>query len=305
MEKRMMERNHRSNVAKSAQQLVTPRPPIIWRAGAHQWQLDHTALIMGILNVTPDSFSDGGRFDSLDRVLAAAVDLIEAGANIIDIGGESTRPGASPVALDEELTRVIPVITRLVKDTSVAISIDTCKPAVASAALVAGAHIVNDISGLRDPEMIRVCADSDCGIVAMHMKGTPRTMQQNPSYGNVIADVRSFFSERLETLTEHLIAPERIAFDPGIGFGKTLAHNLALIKNVPEYIVGDRPILMGLSRKSCIGALLGDPSMDRREAPTQALTSLSRRSGAMIHRVHDVAVNRQALRMTEALISIE
>lgn len=276
----------------------------IWRAGSRCWTLDRRSLVMAILNVTPDSFSDGGKHLDGKDTLMAARRFIEEGADILDIGGESTRPGAAPVAIDEELARVLPVIEELVTLNPEGISIDTCKPEVARAALGVGANIVNDISGLRDPEMIEVCAQSNCGIVVMHMKGTPRTMQSNPTYDDVVREVWDYFSERYETLVSAGIDPDRIVFDPGIGFGKTLDHNLALLRGVRYYTVFDRPILMGLSRKSFIGMLLGDASMDRREAPTQALTALTRKNGAMIHRVHQVKENVQSLRMVEAMLQL-
>jgi dihydropteroate synthase len=277
------------------------RPPI-WRAGPFRWELEQEALVMAILNITPDSFSDGGRHFDLQNTVASARRFVEEGADILDIGGESTRPGAAFVPLGEELKRVLPVIEELVALKEVALSIDTCKPAVASAALRAGVHIVNDISGFRDPAMIAACADSDCGLVVMHMQGTPQTMQRDPDYTDVIREVREFFEERFETLTRAGIEASRIVFDPGIGFGKTLIHNLALLKGVGEYLVRDRPVLMGLSRKSLIKTLLDDPTMSRREAPTQALTALTRLNGAMIHRVHSVRDNVQSLRIIEATL---
>ena len=275
--------------------------PISWKAGSHHWNLDETALVMAILNVTPDSFSDGGvHFDPVDTIKAAGR-FLEEGAAILDVGGESTRPGAAEVGLDDEISRVIPVIRELASLDSAVVSIDTCKAKVAEAALDAGAAIVNDVTGLRDPAMIDICAGSDCGIVVMHMQGNPRTMQDSPSYEDVVAEVRAFFQERLETLTAAGIEPKRIVFDPGIGFGKSLSHNLALLNRVDDYRVGNRPILMGLSRKSLIGKLLGDSAMSRREYPTQALTALTRQRGAMIHRVHQVKEAVQVLRMTEAV----
>ena len=276
--------------------------PPVWTAGPFQWKLEKKALVMAILNITPDSFSDGGRHFTPEDTFAAARIFVEEGADILDIGGESTRPGAAPVTLADELARVIPIIEQLVTQEKVALSIDTCKPEVAKAALQAGAHIVNDISGFRDPAMIEVCANSDCGIVVMHMQGTPQTMQKAPDYFHVIEEVRDFFDERLETLTQAGIEASRIVFDPGIGFGKNLEHNLALLNGVGSYLVQQRPILMGLSRKSMIGTLLDDPTMCRREAPTQALTALTRANGAMIHRVHAVRENLQSLRMIEAIL---
>ena len=275
---------------------------VLWKAGKFSWDLDDTALVMAILNVTPDSFSDGGLYlDPIDT-LSAARRFIEEGADILDVGGESTRPGAAEVGSDDEISRVIPVIKKLVSNEAVAVSIDTCKAEVAAAGLVAGAAIVNDVTGLQDPAMIDVCVDSDCGIVVMHMQGNPRTMQKSPTYEDVVSEIGNFFEERFETLVSAGIESERIVFDPGIGFGKSLRHNLELLNRVEDYRVHGRPILMGLSRKSLIGKLLGDSAMSRREFPTQALTSLTRQRGAMIHRVHRVREAVQVLRMTEAVL---
>ena len=275
---------------------------VLWKAGKFSWDLDDTALVMAILNVTPDSFSDGGLYlDPIDT-LSAARRFIEEGADILDVGGESTRPGAAEVGSDDEISRVIPVIKKLVSNEAVAVSIDTCKAEVAAAGLVAGAAIVNDVTGLQDPAMIDVCVDSDCGIVVMHMQGNPRTMQKSPTYEDVVSEIGDFFEERFETLVSAGIESERIVFDPGIGFGKSLRHNLELLNRVEDYRVHGRPILMGLSRKSLIGKLLGDSAMSRREFPTQALTSLTRQRGAMIHRVHRVREAVQVLRMTEAVL---
>lgn len=277
---------------------------VLWKAGQFSWNLDEMALVMAILNVTPDSFSDGGLyFDPVDT-LAAAHRFIEEGADILDVGGESTRPGAAEVSSDDEISRVIPVIKKLVSSETVAVSIDTCKAEVAAAGLAAGATIVNDVTGLRDPAMIDVCVGSDCGIVVMHMQGNPRTMQNSPTYQDVVSELRSFFEERFETLVSAGIESERIVFDPGIGFGKSLSHNLELLNRVEDYRVQGRPILMGLSRKSFIGKMLDDSAMSRREFPTQALTALTRQRGAMIHRVHQVREVVQVLRMTEAVSGV-
>ena len=275
---------------------------ILWKAGKFSWNLDEMALVMAILNVTPDSFSDGGLYLDPVDTLAAAHRFIEEGADILDIGGESTRPGAAEVGSDDEISRVIPVIKKLVSSEMVAVSIDTCKAEVAGAGLAAGATIVNDVTGLRDPAMIDVCASSDCGVVVMHMQGNPRTMQKSPTYEDVVSEIGSFFEERFETLVSAGIESERIVFDPGIGFGKSLSHNLELLNRVDDYRVHDRPILMGLSRKPFIGQLLGDSAMSRREFSTQALTALTRQRGAMIHRVHQVREAMQVLRMTEAVL---
>jgi dihydropteroate synthase len=294
MPKPMTECNPAEDESKSAQ--------ILWKAGKFSWNLDDRALVMAILNVTPDSFSDGGLHLDLFDTLAAAYRFIEEGADILDVGGESTRPGAVEVGSDDEISRVIPVIKKLVSSETVPVSIDTCKAEVAAAGLAAGATIVNDVTGLRDPAMIDVCVGSDCGIVVMHMQGNPRTMQNSPTYEDVVSELGSFFEERFETLVSAGIESERIVFDPGIGFGKSLSHNLELLNRVEDYRVHDRPILMGLSRKSLIGQLLGDPAMSRREFPTQALTALTRQRGAMIHRVHQVREVVQVLRMTEAVM---
>ena len=275
---------------------------ILWKACKFSWDLDDTALVMAILNVTPDSFSDGGLHLDLGDTVAAARRFIEEGADILDVGGESTRPGAAEVCLGDEISRVIPVIKKLVSNEAVAVSIDTCKAEVAAAGLAAGAAIVNDVTGLQDSAMIDVCVDSDCGIVVMHMQGDPRTMQKSPTYDDVVSEIGDFFEERFETLVSAGIESERIVFDPGIGFGKSLRHNLELLNRVEDYRVHDRPILMGLSRKSLIGQLLGDSAMTRRESPTQALTSFTRQRGAMIHRVHQVREAVQVLRMTEAVL---
>lgn len=275
---------------------------VLWKAGKFSWDLDDTALVMAILNVTPDSFSDGGlHLDPIDT-LSAARRFIEEGADILDVGGESTRPGAAEVGSDDEISRVIPVIKKLVSNEAVAVSIDTCKAEVAAAGLAAGVAIVNDVTGLQDPAMIDACVGSDCGIVVMHMQGNPRTMQKSPTYEDVVSEIGDFFEERFETLVSAGIESERIVFDPGIGFGKSLRHNLELLNRVEDYRVHGRPILMGLSRKSLIGKLLGDSAMSRREFPTQALTSLTRQRGAMIHRVHQVREAVQVLRMTEAVL---
>ena len=259
---------------------------------------------MGILNVTPDSFSDGGRYFAVDQALSRARAMISEGAGIIDVGGESTRPGASPVAVSEELARTIPVIERLRSEWDGPISIDTSKAAVAEQALAAGANIVNDVSGLRaDEEMLGVCIKSDCGIVVMHMQGQPRTMQTDPSYGDVGVEVREFFEERYLSLTASGVEAERLVFDPGIGFGKNLNHNLSLLRRLEKLIVQGRPLLIGISRKSFLGKVLEDDSPDLREWPTVALTAASRMQGVLLHRVHSVRENCDALRVVEAVLT--
>lgn len=281
---------------------MTPHD-VIWNAGKHRLDLEGRGMIMGILNVTPDSFSDGGQFDSLEAALVHAHEMIAEGADIIDVGGESTRPGAAPVGEEEELRRTVPVIEQLRAKWKGLISIDTTKASVAERAVAAGADIVNDISGLRgDERMAQVCRESSVGVVVMHMQGEPRTMQANPRYDDVVEDVRAFFQERFATLTAFGIAPEQLCFDPGIGFGKTLDHNLTLLAELPRLIVNERPLLIGLSRKRFMAKVLGTDSADPAEWSTVALTAATRAKGALIHRVHAVRENRDALRMMEAVL---
>ena len=258
---------------------------------------------MGILNATPDSFSDAGQHLSLDRALHHARQMISEGALIIDVGGESTRPGAPAVSAMEEHARVIPIISALRREWDGWISIDTSKASVAAAALDAGADIVNDVTGLRgDPKMATLCAEQHCAVVVMHMQGSPDTMQRNPQYGDVVAEVRAFFLEQYDALIRVGIDHDQICFDPGIGFGKTPAHNWLLLHHLSDLIVHQRPLLLGLSRKSFIGHSLQSPDLQHRSWPTVALTALGRERGALIHRVHEVQANEQALRMTEALL---
>ena len=258
---------------------------------------------MGILNVTPDSFSDGGRHPDLEAALAHAREMIAEGAAMIDIGGESTRPGSKSVSAADEIARTAPVVAALRAEWDGLISIDTSKAQVAEAALAAGADIVNDVSGLRaDTAMPGVCAASGCGVVVMHMQGEPRTMQAAPHYEDVVAEVREFFNERLVFLTNAGIDPEALCFDPGIGFGKTLDHNLALLRTLDTLAPAGRPLLLGVSRKSFIGKLLGSDDLSLRDWPTVAITSQAREMGVMLHRVHAVRANVEALRMTEAIL---
>ncbi len=260
---------------------------------------------MGIVNVTPDSFWDGGHHHEAQRAVDHALILVGEGADILDIGGESTRPGAHPVSAAEELARVLPVIRALATQVSVPISIDTRKPDVARAALDAGACIVNDIQANRaDSALWKVVAERDAGYVAMHMQGDPETMQAAPAYphGDVVGAVRSFFRDRLARLADSGVAAEQVALDPGIGFGKTLEHNLDLLAGLRRFHEFSRPLLIGVSRKSFLGALLGvDPS--QRLAAGLACTDWSRREGAVLFRTHDVAATVQGLRMTEALMA--
>lgn len=267
--------------------------------------LSRHARVMGILNVTPDSFSDGGCHFQLETALLHTRQMIGDGASIIDIGGESTRPGATEVSAEEEISRVVPVISALRAEWDGMISIDTWKAAVAAEALAAGADIVNDISGLTmDPDMIRVCRDAGCAVVVMHMQGTPGTMQMNPQYADVVVEVREFFLERLATLTDAGIDREALCFDPGIGFGKNLEHNLSLLRSLDQLAPDDRPVLLGISRKSFIGKILGNNDPGERDWPTVAITASTREKGIMLHRVHNVKSNAEALRMTEAILGI-
>lgn len=267
--------------------------------------LTRTGMIMGIVNVTPDSFSDGGRHASATAAIAHGIAQWQAGAAILDIGGESTRPGAADVPVAEELSRVLPVITGLrAALPSALLSIDTMKAEVASQALAAGADIINDVTGLTgDPLMPEVAAAAACGVVIMHMQGNPRTMQLAPEYRDVVAEVTAYLHQRMHALEAAGIPAIRMAFDPGIGFGKTPGHNLALLRALDSLAPHGRPLLVGLSRKSFIGSVLGSPVMADRDWPTVALTSLARERGARVVRVHDVAPNHQALRMTEAILA--
>lgn len=276
---------------------------MIWKTKHAGLDLSLRARVMGILNVTPDSFSDGGIHAETGSALCHARAMIAEGAEIIDVGGESTRPGAVAVPVTQEIARTVPVIAALRAEWAGLISIDTSKAAVAAAALAAGADIVNDISGLLgDPEMPAVCAASGCGVVVMHMQGRPQTMQVAPHYDDVVAEVRAFFEERLATLTAAGIDPAALCFDPGIGFGKNLDHNLALLAALEQLRVAGRPILLGVSRKSFIGRILGEKNLELREAPTVAITANAREKGVMLHRVHAVRPNVEALRMTEAIL---
>ena len=277
---------------------------MIWRAKKAEIDLSSRALVMGILNVTLDSFSDGGKFLSVDKAVSHAIRMADEGADLIDVGGESTRPGAEAVPAEVEMERVLPVIEALAKRTGALISIDTYKASVARAALDCGASIINDITGLRgDPEMAGVARASGAGVILMHMQGTPRTMQLSPHYQDVRAEVRDFFRQSFDLALACGLHPMSLAFDPGIGFGKTVAHNLELLKNLESLRVGDRPLVLGVSNKSFIGKAIGSDAMEDRFWPTVALTSFLRERGANVVRVHDVKANAQALRMTEAILN--
>jgi dihydropteroate synthase len=272
-----------------------------WIAREHQFDFPRPMIVMGIVNTTPDSFSDGGHF--LDPTAAGthALRLAKEGAEILDIGGESTRPGSAAVSEQEELDRVIPVIERLAKQPELVLSIDTQKPNVAREAIAAGASIVNDVAANReDPEMRQIVAEANAGYICMHMQGTPQTMQTKPAYDDVTDTVRAFFDERLRRLAAVGVRPEQVALDPGIGFGKTLEHNMKLLRDLNKFSLVERPMLVGASRKSFIERLLGVPADDRLPA-SLACATWAAIQGSQIIRVHDVAETVQAVRMTEAL----
>jgi dihydropteroate synthase len=261
--------------------------------------------VMGVLNVTPDSFSDGGLFLDPDAAVARARQLAGEGADLIDIGGESTRPGAEPVAEPEELDRVIPVIERLAETLEVPISIDTSKSTVARAALAAGASFVNDVTALAgDPGMAEVVAESGAQVCLMHMKGEPRTMQEDPRYDDVVSEVRAFLEQRLAFAVARGIPEQRIWLDPGIGFGKTLEHNLELIRRLGELVAIGRPVVVGASRKRFIGALTGRAEGERL-AGSLAAAVIALERGASMLRVHDVAATRDALLVAGATLESE
>jgi len=273
-----------------------------WKVGGNVIDLSNRALLMGVLNVTPDSFSDGGEFFSTEAAVKHGLAMAQGGADIIDVGGESTRPGAKGIAPNDEIKRVLPVIEQLAAAVAIPISIDTSKAAVARAALEAGAVIINDVSGGRaDPEMFALAAERKVALILMHMQGTPQTMQLAPAYDDVVNEVTDFFRQRYEAAVRSGIDPMCIAFDPGIGFGKTVAHNLELLANLSRLRVENRPLVVGVSRKSFLGKISDLPA-DRASA-TVALTSLLRERGARVLRVHDVAPNAHALRTTEALLA--
>ncbi len=276
---------------------------MIFRARQFEYAFPGPALLMGIVNVTPDSFSDGGQFLESTAAAAHGAELVAQGADILDVGGESTRPGARAVSEAEELRRVLPVIERLAARVQVPISIDTQKPAVARAALQAGASIVNDIgAGRSDDEMWRVVAEAKAGYVCLHMQGTPATMQANPVYGDVLQEVHDFFVERLERLKRAGVEVVQVVLDPGIGFGKTLEHNLQLLAGLGRFTRLERPVLLGVSRKSFIGKLL-DVEVPARLPGALACACLAVAAGAQMIRAHDVRETLHAMRMAEAILS--
>jgi dihydropteroate synthase len=271
--------------------------PRTWSVGGRLLDLSRP-LIMGVVNVTPDSFSDGGRFLDSQAARAHAERLIEEGADLIDIGGESTRPGAADVSVVDEIDRVVPVIETIAAR-GVPVSVDTSKPEVMRAALAAGAAIVNDVRALREPGAIEAVRESGCGVVVMHMKGTPRTMQQSPAYDDVVREVAAFLQQRIDELERSGIDVRRIAIDPGFGFGKSAEHNFTLLRDLRSLARTGLPLVVGLSRKSMLGKVTGRP-VDERVVASVAAALMAVERGADIVRVHDVAATRDALSVWQA-----
>ena len=273
---------------------------MIFNCGRFQLDLSKPR-VMGIVNVTPDSFSDGGKFNTTEKAIEHALQLVEEGAEILDIGGESTRPGATPVPLDEELKRVIPVIEGL-RDVGVPLSIDTYKPQVMQAAIAAGADIVNDVCALRELQALEIVATSQAGVCLMHMQGRPQTMQADPQYDNVVSEVRDFLKARLDAAEQAGIDRSRIVLDPGFGFGKRTAHNLTLLNHLNDIQALGLPLLIGLSRKSVLGQVVGS-SVDERIHASIAASVVSVMKGANIVRVHDVKPTIDALKIVQAVMN--
>jgi dihydropteroate synthase len=276
---------------------------MLLRAGQFQFSFPRQTLVMGIVNVTPDSFSDGGKYVATQAAVEHALRLVQEGAEIIDVGGESTRPGAEPVSEEEELKRVLPVIGALAGRIKVPISIDTMKPNVARAAVESGASIVNDVAANRDDDdMWRVVSQARAGYVCMHMQGLPKTMQAKPAYEDVRREVGGFFFERIERMRHCGVSGEQLILDPGIGFGKTLEHNVELLSGLGSFSRFERPLMVGVSRKSFLGKLLG-AELGARLPAALACACLAVQSGVHIIRTHDVAETTQAVRMTEAILA--
>jgi len=273
-----------------------------WQLRTRRLELGSTPRLMGIVNATPDSFSDGGRYFDVGRAVDHALRLVDEGADIVDIGGESTRPYSTPVDADEELRRVLPVVTAVVRRSGMPVSIDTSKARVAREALAAGAEIVNDVTGLEgDPEMVEVVRSTGAGVCAMHMRGTPQTMQDDPRYGDVTAEIREYLRLRRDRLEAAGIERLRIALDPGIGFGKTHEHNLTLAGRCDRFLDLGTPLLVGHSRKGFIGKVLGDQQADRTFGSVGVSLALAVQ-GVHVLRVHDVAATRQALALFAATL---
>jgi len=284
----------------SAMKQMDSGGPRIWACRRRNLDCGVRARVMGILNVTPDSFSDGGHFLDPAQAVARGLQMAEQGADIIDVGGESTRPGSRPVPAAEEMERTVPVIRELRRKTEVLISVDTRKTEVASAALDAGADIINDVSALSDPGMAEAAARSGAGVVLMHMMGTPETMQENPLYGDAAAEVRSALEIRMAFAVAKGLRPEQLVLDPGLGFGKTTEHNLALLNGIPLLAAAGRPVLIGASRKRFIGQLLGREPQERL-AGSLAVAVFAVLRGAHLLRVHDVKESCDALKLMDTL----
>jgi dihydropteroate synthase len=275
----------------------------VWRCRDRVLECGRPALVMGIVNVTPDSFSDGGRYPSTELAVAHGLELVQQGADLLDVGGESSRPGSQPVPLEDELNRVLPVVRELAQRTSVPLSVDTTKAEVARQALDAGAHIVNDITALLgDPEMVHVVRSHAAGVVLMHMQGTPATMQLNPTYDDVVRAVFAFLEARLQALQNFGIAEDRAVLDPGIGFGKRSEHNWKLLQRLEELQRLGRPVCLGVSRKGFLGRRLDRPVQQRLAASLAAVCFALGRGAAQIVRVHDVAETRDAIEVYRALM---
>jgi dihydropteroate synthase len=276
-----------------------PSAPVLLRCKDRAVDLSRP-VVMGVVNVTPDSFSDGGRFFDADAAARHGLSLAGEGAALIDVGGESTRPGADPVGVQEELRRVIPVIERLVAATPCVISVDTSKPEVMRAAAAAGAGLINDVRALREPGALEAAQESGCAVCLMHMQGEPRTMQAAPAYGEVVGEVRAFLSERAQACRAAGFSADRLVLDPGFGFGKTVEHNLALLRCLDELGVDGLPLMVGLSRKSMLGKLTGRPGGERLLGSV-VLAVMAVLAGARIVRAHDVAATVEALRLVAAV----
>jgi dihydropteroate synthase len=273
----------------------------IWSISGEELDLT-SGVLVGVLNVTPDSFSDGGEISDPEVAIAHGLDMVARGAGIVDVGGESTRPGARPVAESEELRRTMPVVEGLVA-AGARVSIDTSKPGAASSALRAGAMIVNDVTGFRDEAMIEVVAESDCGVVAMHMQGTPADMHIDPKYDDVVAEVEAYLLERIDRLEQAGVDRERIAIDPGIGFGKRARHSLALLANLDRLARHGVPVMIGTSRKGFLAKVTGDETRPGQDRATAITTALAYTLGARVFRVHDVAKSRDALAVAGAIVA--
>jgi dihydropteroate synthase len=272
----------------------------VWRHRVGEMALDRTR-IMGVLNVTPDSFSDGGRFFDPEAALVHGLAMADQGADLLDVGGESTRPGSDPVSDEEEWRRIAPVIRGLASKVDVPLSVDTMKPVVASQAIKAGASIVNDVSGLQDPAMVRLVAANHVGVVAMHMLGDPKTMQQHPRYSDVVGEVRAFLAERVKVLETAGVASDAIAIDPGLGFGKRLEHNLTLLRGLDRLVEIGHPVVVGVSRKSFIEKLSGGEPGERLSGSLAAAT-LAVSKGAHVVRAHDVRETVRAMRVADGIL---